>query len=121
MTNMPDSRHVHESYPAFIRAVVMPMHLAAPDDVQLDGRAAGGNRDVAGRFRFRSEVWRVHMDSRYEPLLLAYYAWVYLKGEDTLVEAVAEREGGRRLDIHPDVRSINAVGPRYLYIYPDRQ
>lgn len=117
---MPSSKEIYDSFPAFIRDVVLPMHLRGPGDVQLDGRLVGGNRESAGRFRFRGQVWHVHMDSRYEPLLLAYYAWMYVKGDETFTEAVTERGGGRRLDIHPDLRAVNPVGPRYLYIYEDR-
>jgi hypothetical protein len=62
----------YPTYSAFVEGVVLPARKANPDHQRLDGWSGGGNREVAGRFMRDGRVWKVHADSRYEPLLLAY-------------------------------------------------
>ena len=117
-TLMPaETEAVHESFAVFMQSVVLPMHLAHPADVRLDGMATGGNWGVAGRFRFRGHVWKAHMDTHYEPLLLAYYSWQYLLQESTFTEVAMER--GVRLDLASDLNSVRGTEHRYLYLYRD--
>jgi len=42
--------------------------------MRLDGELSGGNRTVVGVFRGDGRDWKVHEDSHYEPLLIAYEA-----------------------------------------------
>jgi hypothetical protein len=62
-------------------------------------------------------VWKVHSDSHYEPLLLAYYSWRHLLRDETFVEATMEH--AKRLDLAPAVAALRPVRHRYMYIYEE--
>ena len=100
-----------------MRQLVLPMHAVNPSHRRLDSPRTEGNWDVLCRFRCKGAVWKVHMDSHFEPLLLAYYAWQFRLGDD--VFAVAEMDSGVRLDIVPEISAIRPTEHRYLYIYRD--
>lgn len=61
-----------ESFVAFMESVAIPQKSANPNDIRLDGETSGGNRTVAGMFRHHNKVWKVHADTRFEPLMLGY-------------------------------------------------
>jgi hypothetical protein len=106
---------MHQSFAEFMQRTALPMHLASPMHERLDGRTSGGNWAVAGQFQWKGRVWKVHADSHYEPLLLAYYSWQHLLHADTFVEA--RMENAQRLDLAPKIAAIRPTQHRYLYIY----
>ncbi|HEY2783936.1 MAG TPA: hypothetical protein VGJ05_03090 [Fimbriiglobus sp.] len=104
---------VHDDFPAFMQAVVLPRRAASPTDIRLDGATAGGSRGVAGRFRHHDRVWVVHEDTHYEPLALAYAA--AQAGANPFVEEATAR--GRCLSLTPELRARQRSPHKYLYIY----
>jgi hypothetical protein len=114
---MADRQAIYEDFGEMMRAVVIPMHLVAPDHLRLDSPRTDGNWDVLCRFRWRTGVWKVHFDSRYEPLILAYYGWSFGLGEAVFVEV--PMDAGVRLDIAPSIAVIRPTSHRYLYLYRD--
>jgi hypothetical protein len=106
---------IHQSFRGFIEEVALPMRAANPSHRRLDGQVAGGNREVVGRFRHRDRVWKVHADTHYEPLLIAYEA-VKTGTDDPFIEEPTRR--GRCLDLLPELRAQRQdPAHKYLYIY----
>ena len=112
-----DQSVIFADFGEMMRQAVLPMHLAAPGNVRLDSPRTDGNWDVLCRFRWRDRVWKVHMDSHYEPLLLAYYGWHCVAKDEVFVEA--PMKNGVRLDIVDSVIGIRPTQHRYLYLYRD--
>jgi len=104
---------VFDSFAEFVRREVLPRRVVHPDHARLDGRTAGGNWDVAGRFVHDGRVWTVHADSHYEPLLLAFEAAE--AGENPFVESETNR--GKRLDLALHLQARRGTRHRHLYIY----
>ncbi len=99
-----------------MEAVVIPRKALDPAKVRFDGWSpnSGGNREIAGRFRHQGKAWKMHSDTRFEPLLIAY-AEVKKGRRDPFVEEITQRERGTRLVLRNDLWK----GFKYLYIYPD--
>ncbi len=64
----------HASHVSFVENVVLPRRARNPAHVGLDGEVAGGSWTVADVFRGDGREWKVHEDSHYEPILIAYEA-----------------------------------------------
>jgi hypothetical protein len=104
---------VYADFLSFMRSVVLPLRAANPDDVRLDGERTGGNQKAAGRFRHDGREWMVHMDTHYEPLMLALSAAE--AGADPFVEEETPR--GRCLALVPGLRARRGSPYKHLYIY----
>src|SRR5687768_1528011 len=104
---------VHESYERFVEAIVLPRRDANPSHRRLDGWASGGNLAVAGHFRYDGRKWKVHEDSHYEPLLIAYDAF---KAGDTSPFVEEPTKRGAALNLRPELRTRMSA-PRFKYIY----
>lgn len=63
---------IYSSFPNWIVAEVLPLQQRNPTWHRLDGRSSGGNRNVVGRFEHLGQVWVVHGDTRFDPILRAY-------------------------------------------------
>lgn len=109
---------VYDSFQHFYESVVDPMKRANPDHRRLDGRASGGNFDVAGRFRHAGRVWEVHADTHYEPLDLAYGALTGTPARDPFV--IGSVRSGERLDLAADLQARRRTRFRHLYMYSYR-
>jgi hypothetical protein len=107
----------YASFQEFFEGVVQPMKATHPEDLRLDGRAAGGNWDVAGEFLYAGRTWRVHADSRYEPLTLAYEALTRRSPHDPFV--IMKTKTGLRLDLAEDLQRGRGTRHRHLYAYAD--
>ena len=106
----------HREYPtfaAFMEAIVLPGAEANPAHKRLDGAISGGNRDVAGRFWRDGIRWKVHADSHYEPLLMAY-GYEQEGGEPF---AYAKTKRGRSLVLIDRLQARRKSGHGHLYIY----
>lgn len=109
---------VVRDYPGFIsfmEELVLPRHEGRPADVRLDGEPSGGNRQVVGRFWHNGRLWKVHADTRYEPLIVAYRA-VQRGIPDPFVETPSQDAGSRCLELVPTLRSGRSRR-KYMYIY----
>jgi hypothetical protein len=105
----------HPSYVSFVEKVVLPRRTLNPHHIRLDGEVAGGNRTVAGVFRGGGREWKVHEDSHYEPLLIAYEA---ARAGDPWPFVEAPTKTGTALDLKPDLRErMSDRSHKYMYIY----
>jgi hypothetical protein len=106
---------VFPSYERFVEEVVLLRRQANAADRRLDGWLSGGNFAVAGVFEHAGRQWKVHEDSHYEPLLIAYEA---MRGgdEQPFVEEPTKR--GVSLNLRPELRAkMRTDRFKYLYIY----
>ncbi|HEU0016338.1 MAG TPA: hypothetical protein VFQ45_21845 [Longimicrobium sp.] len=109
--------HVYDSFQSFYEAEVEPRRRVNPDHRRLDGEPSGGNWDVVGRFRHQGRVWKVHTDTHYEPLALAYHSLTGSPPRDPFV--LATTESGDRLDLAADLQQARGTPHRHLYAYSD--
>ena len=109
---------VYDSFESFVESVVIPQRTANPTHIRLDGNTSGGNREVAGVFRHRRKVWKVHADTHYEPLLLAYDLIKQGQTNDPFVEEVTNTGSGTCLVLQDNIqRLLSKPRFKYLYIY----
>lgn len=101
------------TYAAFVEGVVLPGREANPDHKRLDGWPRGGNREVAGRFMRNGRVWKVHADSHYEPLLLAYE----LECADEEPFRYDRTKNGDSLVLADELQRRRKTRFKHLYIY----
>jgi len=104
---------VYPSFRAFMEAVVVPRKALDPSQTRFDGETSGSSREVAGRFRHHGKVWKMDVDSRFEPLFIA--SEEVKKGHDPFVEETTQTTRGTRLALDHSLWT----GFRYLYIYED--
>jgi hypothetical protein len=105
---------MYPSFVGFVETVVLPGRRAYPQRRRLDGQRTGGNRTVAGRFLHGGRQWKVHADTHYETLLVAYEAAV--KGLNPFQEVPTK--SGLSLDLTDDLRqALSEPRFKYLYIY----
>jgi hypothetical protein len=69
---------------AFMEQLALPSKAKNPAQKRLDGRKGGGNRECFGEFYRNGKVWKVHADTRFEPLEVAYRTEI--AGRDPFVE-----------------------------------
>jgi hypothetical protein len=109
------SGDVHPSFAAFMRSVVLPLRAANPTWRRLDGASTGGNRTVAGQFRHAAQLWKVHADTHFAPLEIA---WRAVQADATSDPFVVEHaQAGRCLALRDDLRRQYASPHKHLYIY----
>lgn len=106
----------HKSFSAFMEQVVLPRQVAAPEHIRLDGQTSGGNREPAGFFWHQERLWRVHADSHFEPLILAYSALNAIPGEDPFI-ARATRSGTRHCLVLISKLQQQLCQPRFKHLY----
>jgi hypothetical protein len=105
---------IYQSFVAFMESVVIPQKAANPSHIRLDGETSGGNRTVAGEFRHHSKVWKIHADTRYEPLMLAYSSTIEGRTDDPFKEE--STRNGNCLVLNDIVRR-RTVNPRFKHLY----
>ncbi|WPL17371.1 hypothetical protein Thiowin_02378 [Thiorhodovibrio winogradskyi] len=106
----------HGSFAYFMEQVVLPQKAANPTHMRLDGQTSGGNREPAGFFQHQGKIWRVHADSHYEPLMLAYRNFQKNPDEDPFI-ATATGSGQRRcLVLKPELQQ-QLPQPRFKHLY----
>lgn len=104
----------NSTFVEFMDRVVRPAKKANPNDKRLDGQLSGGNRTVFGCFQHLGRTWKVHSDSHYQPLMLAYDEAV--NGGDPFIENITK--GGRySLILQPRVKEHQSSKHKYHYIY----
>lgn len=104
----------YPSYMAFVEAEVKPRRARYPHHKRLDGNLTGGNWKVVGVFRHDGRHWKVHADSHYEPLLIAYEA---LSAGDQKPFVEEATRAGRCLNLRSDLRRLMSTPARFKYIY----
>ena len=104
----------NQTFVKFIENQVIPKRKVNPDDKRLDGQSSGGNRTIFGCFQHYGRTWKVHSDTHYEPLMLAYKAAI--TGSDPFIEDKTEG-GGLSLILQPEIKKHQNTKHKYLYIY----
>lgn len=107
---------VYGSFESFIEAVVLPKKDANPLHIRLDGNTSGGNREIAGVFRHQNKVWKVHADTHYEPLLLAYNSVKKGETNNPFSEEVTKNGTGICLVLKDKTRCL-LIKPRFKHLY----
>jgi hypothetical protein len=105
----------YSSFRAFMEQLIVPMQASNPHDKRLDGQPSGGNREVVGYFWHDGRRWKVHADTHYRQLLIAYEALKSGQVQDPFVEHPTVR--GTSLDLIPALRSRSLEREKHLYIY----
>lgn len=100
---------IHRTFTAWMEDQVLPLG----DQRRLDGRDAGGNREVAGRFLRYGTTWKVHADTHLEPLRLALEA--ERRGEDPFV--IGQSKNGRTLELVERLQRRRGTRFKHLYVY----
>ena len=83
----------YDSFVDFMEKDALRRQAANPDHIRLDGLISGGNLKEFCQFIHHDRLWKIHADTRYEPLKLAYHE--LKKGSDPFKEATTKN--GRRL------------------------
>lgn len=114
----PTMTPIAEEYPtfaAFVERVVLPGSEANLDYKRLDGWPSGGNLEVAGRFWRDGMRWKVHSDTHFEPMLMAY--GYEQEGQEPFEHG--ETKNGRSLVLTEKLQAARNTPHRHLYIYED--
>lgn len=109
---------IYNNFVEYIEHFILPRQSGNPDDLRLDGwDSSQGNREILGIFWHQDKVWKVHGDTRYEPLLIAYEV-IKQKGEDPFIERLTVSGKGNTLVLKDEFKSrLSNPKKKYLYIY----
>ena len=102
------------SFVEFVEEKVLPHREANPDWKRLDGATSGSNAEVFGGFKYKGAGYRVHADTHFEPMMVAYEA-VQAGDEEPFTEAPTRT--GERLDLKPELAAQVKGRARHLYAY----
>lgn len=103
-------------YGSFVECVehcILPLQQAHPSWLRLDGRQSGGNTNVIARFRYDGQVWKIHADSRFAPILRAFEAFDSGNVEDPFVRE--RTKNGDCLNLIPSLRGSQKA--KHFYVY----
>ena len=107
---------IYDNFREYAKLFVIPRKKENPDQKRLDGRESGGNREILGVFRHQDKVWKVHGDSRYEPILLAYEAMK--KSQNPFIEKPTNSGKGSSLVLRDEIQLLSSTPKaKHLYIY----
>jgi hypothetical protein len=104
------------SFRDFVEQRVLPAQSDNPEHIRLDGRTSGGNREIFAKFRHRGKLWKVHSDTHFEPLMLAYDAILTGETSDPFDEVVTSRTGSVCLMLLSEIHA-RMKRPRFKYLY----
>ena len=106
---------IHNSFDDWVISEVLPLQKNNPSWHRLDGRLKGGNRSVVARFRYARRVWKVHGDTRIEPVIRAYKAIVSGIMKDPLIIQRTKTDSRDCLDLAALLKDPDQ--PKYFYVY----
>ena len=107
---------IYDSFNEYVESFLIPRKNENPNQKRLDGRESGGNREILGVFRHQNKVWKVHGDTRYEPILLAYEAMK--KSENPFIERATNSGKGNTLVLRDEFQQLlSKPKAKHLYIY----
>lgn len=114
---MKNTMKIYDSFEDYVEQFVIPHQNHNPDRIRLDDWETGGNREIYGVFRYRNKYWKVHGDSRFEPLLVAYKA-VKDEHADPFTEKTTNSGKGNSLILKEEFQSrLSKPRFKHLYIY----
>lgn len=105
---------IADSFASFVDEKVRPHLEANPNWKRLDGETTGSNDDVFGSFRYQGAAYRIHSDTHFEPIFVAYQA-MQAGDEEPFVESATK--SGARLDLTPDLAAKVTGKSRHMYAY----
>lgn len=103
-------------YASFVECVdgcILPLQQANPTWVCLNGRHTGGNRNVVARFRHDGQVWKIHADSRFKPIMRAFEAVASGNFENPFVRE--RTKNGESLNLIVSLRGSQKA--KHFYVY----
>ena len=105
----------------FYEQIVLPAKKINPHHIRLDGEIAGGNRKIFGSFTHNNRIWKVHSDTHYEPLMLAYeYSCLDCEKNDPFIMETT-RNGSNCLALIDKLFRLQINSKyKYLYIYEQK-
>jgi hypothetical protein len=106
---------IYDSFNEYVKLFVIPRKNENPDQLRLDGQESGGNREIAGVFQHQNKVWKVHGDTRYEPILLAYDV-MRKEMEDPFIEKTTNSGKGSSLILKDEIQQLSSK-PRFKHLY----
>lgn len=106
---------MHPTFIDFIESRLLPFRAEHRQYVRLDGATSGGNREPFGYFHHAGRRWKVHSDTHFEPLLIAYRAVRDREVDDPF--ETKETKSGRSLALIPELRQRQKSRFKHLYIY----
>ena len=106
---------INNSFNEWVILKVLPLQKNNPSWHRLDGRLKGGNRSVVARFRYAGRVWKVHGDTRIEPVLRAYKAMASGILQDSFVIQRTKKDSRDCLDLATLLKDPDQ--PKYFYVY----
>ena len=104
--------------------MVIPAKEKNPDHIRPDGKPKGSNGKIFGKFEHCGKIWKVHYDTRYLPLEIAYDA--AMSDKDPFVPGLTRIKKNPKLKLHPDIKELQSQQQDsksnydYLYIYPSK-
>ena len=104
---------MYPDFISFVAAEILPRLAANPRHQRIDGKDNGGNREVIGQFQYQGSSWKVHADTHYEPLFLAFFA----AQNDQHPFLVEETTTTHCLVLTPELRDKYGCNAKHLYIY----
>ena len=86
--------------------MVLPATKQNPDDIRPDGKQKGSNGKIFGKFEHCRTVWKVHYDTRYRPLELAYDN--ASDNKDPFVTGFTKIKKNPKLKLRSDIRELQS-------------
>jgi len=65
---------IYASFVECVEGCIIPLQQEHPTWLRLDGQQSGGNTNIVARFRHDGQVWKIHADSRFTPIMRAFEA-----------------------------------------------
>lgn len=114
-----DKALAYESFLELMEQVIVPRFEADPNSTRIGSKALGGGpRMPSCYFVYRGRTWRVHGDSAYQPLMIAYKAMKSGALPYPFVEKTKSRGSGLCLLLHESLAPVLASLPiQRMYIY----
>ncbi len=115
-------KQVYECFIDFMVDMVKPDKRNNPDHIRLDGKLKGSNGKIYGKFKHFGKIWKVHQDTRYLPLELAYNA--AMNDKDPFVRGLTRTKKKPKLKLSDEIRKLQSdqqdSKSDYLNIYPSK-
>lgn len=114
---MTNSIFVHESFSDLMEQKVLPSMPDRPEKFRLNGQNKDSKKPpkILGYFRGdEGEVFKLHDDSLYVPLLLAYA--VYINGGYPFVKKTTKDET-ITLELRNDLQQLMSINKKGFYAY----
>lgn len=108
---------IYNSFVLWVEAQALPLQRSNPTWHRLDGLAGSGNREVVGRFKHEGQIWKVHGDTRFNPVLRAYDAVHKRQVSDPFL--TKQTKGGLCLVLKPELWDTQL--PTHFYVYEQAQ